>query len=95
VYHAAQRKDWVLPSAGLTATAERLDPDRVQVALSSAGYAHFVSVSVGDAGARYSDNFVDLLPGAPRTIEIRTRDAGEVTIRAANATTQQISIKAR
>jgi beta-mannosidase len=85
VYHAAHRRDWVLPPASLTASARRVDAEQVQVTLSSDGYVHFVSVSVGDPGARYSDNFVDLLPGLPRTIVIRTRDAGEITIRAANA----------
>ena len=92
VYHAAQRKDWVLPPTPLTASARRVDADHVQVTLWSAGYAHFVSVSVSDAGARYSDNFVDLLPALPRTIEIRTRDAGEITIRMANVAGYRIPI---
>jgi hypothetical protein len=82
----------VLPEAALTASAKRLDADRVQIALSSAGYAHFVSVSVADAHARYSDNFVDLLPGRPRTLEIRTRAGGEITLRAANAAPRRIPI---
>jgi beta-mannosidase len=92
VYHAAERKDWALSPTALTASAKRVEADRVQVTLSSRGYVHFVSVRVGDAAARYSDNFVELLPDSPRTIDIQTRDAGEIIVRAANAAEHRLPI---
>ncbi len=64
-----------------------MDAEQVRVTLSSPGYVHFVGVTVADPMARYSDNFVDLLPNEPRTIHIRTREHGRITVRSANAPT--------
>jgi beta-mannosidase len=85
VHHSAFRKDWRLPQTELTATCERADADAMRVTLASPGYVHFAGLTVEDPHARFSDNFIDLLPGEPRTIDIRTREAGTITIRAANA----------
>ena len=89
-YHEGQRRDWKLPKAQLTAKAERVDAEQVRVTLSSPGYVHFVGVTVADPVARYSDNFVDLLPNEPRTIHIRTREKGRITVRSANAPTVEL-----
>ena len=58
--------------------------------LTSPAYVHFAAVSVPHAAAVYSDNFVDVLPGEPRVIEIAAPEMGILTVRAANAPTQQI-----
>ena len=90
VYHSAFRKDWRLPQTDLSATRQRVDTGTTRVILESPGYVHFAGLTVQDPYARFSDNFVDLLPGEPRTIDIRTRDAGIITIRAANAEPMQL-----
>jgi len=92
-YHVGQRKEWELPQASLHATARRTDDERVQVTLSSEGYVHFVSATVADPYARYSDNYVDLLPGEARTLAIRTRERGVLTIRAANCPACEVPIE--
>ncbi len=84
-YHVADRRDWTLADVGLHVEIERVAPGRIRATLSADGYAHFVSLSVGDQTARYSDNFVDLLPGEPRSVEVVTEDCGEVTVRSGNA----------
>ena len=84
-YHVADRRDWTLADVDVEVSVERTSEDNIRVTLASDGYAHFVSVSVADPTARYSDNFVDLLPGEPRSIEISTREDGEIAVRSGNA----------
>jgi len=91
-YHLGHRRDWVLPAVEIEAAAQRRDADCVAVSLVANGYAHFVSATVADPMARYSDNFVDLLPGEPREILIRTRADGPITLRSANAPTRAIPL---
>ena len=93
VYHSAFRKDWRLPQANLTATCERVDGETLRVTLNSPGYVHFVGLTVVDPHARFSDNFVDLLPNEPRTIEVRTGETAPITVRAANAETLVLDTK--
>ncbi len=85
VHHAAMRRDWSLPHARIAVEVERSGEGAVRVTLESDAYAHFVSVRVADPVARYSDNFVDLLPGEPRSMDIVTRDSGDLIVQAANA----------
>lgn len=85
IYHAAYRKDWRLPHAVLTATCGRIDDHTLRIEISSPGYVHFVALSVEDPRARFSDNFFDLLPNEPRTVNIRTGLSDVVTIQSANA----------
>ncbi len=47
----------------------------VSVTVSSAVYHHRVELSVPGAKAWWSDNFFDLLPGKPRTVELRHASA--------------------
>ena len=84
-HHAAPRRDWVLPRAELSAKARRVGEGQVEVTLLSPTYVHFVEVSVSDDRARYSDSFVDLLPGEARTIVVEGSGVDRVTVRAANA----------
>ncbi len=92
VFHLGHRRDWVLFPAAISATATTLDDGLIEVTLEAATYVHFVSLSVDDPLARYSDNFFDLLPGEPRMIEIRTAGNVDVTVTAANADRLQIAV---
>jgi len=84
-YHAGNRRDWTLTDASIDATVNRIDQHTVQVRLMTERYAHFVSVSVDDPLAVYSDNFVDLYPNESREIRIKTEMAGTIRIRTGNA----------
>jgi beta-mannosidase len=90
-YHLGHRRDWQLPLTDVETKVHRTDLDRIVVRIEARGYAHFVSATVADPLARYSDNFVDILPGEAREIVIRTRQAGPITIRGANTGTTRIS----
>ena len=85
IHHDAPRKNWRLPAAAIEATVRRVDGDCVAVELRADAYVHWANVSVADPRARYSDNFVDLLPGEPRTLEIRGAIGGEMKVASANA----------
>jgi len=91
VFHHALRRDWALVQTTVDATAERIDAGRVRVRLVAPTYVHFASASVEDSHARYSDNFVDLLPNEPRTVDILTCSKGRITIRSANGGARTIS----
>ena len=84
-YHMAARKDWALAGSTIKAACSRVDVENVRVEISAPGYVHFVGLTVEDPAARFSDNFFDLLPNEPRTIDIRTKKDGAITVRAANA----------
>jgi beta-mannosidase len=93
IHHAAMRRDWVLSNAEVAVQVVRVDEKTLRVTISSDMYVHFVSVHVANPVARYSDNFVDLLPGEPRTIVISARDTnGDVIVRAANAPTVTVRV---
>jgi beta-mannosidase len=85
VFHSAKRRDWVLEGSEISTTVERINDKSVRIELTSTGYTHFASVSVDDPMATYSNNFVDLLPGEPREVIIRTSSGGNVVVRSANA----------
>ena len=91
-HHEGYRRDWNLNRTELEVETEKIADDLITVYLSTDTYTHFVSVSVADPAARYSDNFIDLLPGRPVEIEIRTRHCTSVTVRAANAETQVVEV---
>jgi len=92
-HHPALRREWVLPEAQVAARVERGGGDVVRVSLESEGYVHFLSLSVPEPQARYSDNFLDLLPGEPRVVEIRGTAAREITVRAANAGARMVPVR--
>lgn len=83
-FHPAKRIEWCLPETELSVKCKRVNAETLHVILSSPGYAHFVALSVKDAHARFSDNYIDLLPNETRTIEIRNCHTDFVTIRGAN-----------
>ena len=83
-YHTAKRVDWHLPETELAATCRRIDDRTLSVTLTSPGYVHFVSLSVDEPMARFSDNYVDVLPNEPRTVEVSGCRTERLTIRAAN-----------
>lgn len=89
-YHTGHRRDWQLPQVEIEARVRRRGAGSLAVSLAASGYAHFVSATVPDPLARYSDNYVDLLRGETREIVIQTRRRGPVTLRAANARTRII-----
>ncbi|MBN1352036.1 hypothetical protein JXJ21_21725 [candidate division KSB1 bacterium] len=91
-YHNSKRIDWCLPKTELTARYTHGNDDILHVTLVSSGYVHFVALSVEDALARFSDNYIDLLPNEPRTIVIRSCRTKTVTIRAANAEPLRVSV---
>ena len=93
LYHAALRKDWRLPPTCIEASACRVAEGCMRLTLQAAEYAHWVNLSVEDPWARYSDNFVDLLPGEPRTIEVRARGCYEITVAAANAPVVVLAVR--
>ena len=84
VYHTAFRKDWHLPKARMSATYQRIDEETLRVEVASPGYVHFVSLSVKDPHARFTDNFFDLLPNELRVVDIHTRQDTPLTIQGAN-----------
>ncbi|HOX36380.1 MAG TPA: hypothetical protein PL033_00210 [Candidatus Brocadiia bacterium] len=83
-YHAGHRKDWRLQDVSLKTKAIRKADGSVEVSIECDGFAHFVSALVADPLARYSDNFIDILPGETRRIVIRAQGKSAITIRAAN-----------
>jgi beta-mannosidase len=67
----------VKPEVEVSITAVNADEARVE--LSSPHFAYFVHLGVADQTARFSDNYVDLLPGEARTITVSTAGAAPLT----------------
>jgi beta-mannosidase len=85
VWHSGHRKDWNLVPAEIAIDVERVDDRTARVRLVSPAYVHFVSVSVADPKARYSTNFIDLLPGEEQVIEVQAENMDGMVVRSANA----------
>ena len=73
LYYLAPSKQIVLPAAHIEATISKISSG-FDVKLVSPVLARSVYISFGEVDATYSDNYVDLLPGAPVSIHL-TSDA--------------------
>ena len=94
VWHSGHRRDWNLIPAEVAVDIECADDRTARIRLSSSVYVHFVSVSVTDPKARYSRNFIDLLPGEAQVIEVRADSMEQVVLRSANGRDRQLDIPA-
>lgn len=92
IHHAAHRADWDLASAQIAARVEQSANGTLRLTLASDTYAHFVCVRSAVPKVRFSDNYVDLLPGEPRTIEIAGHDGSGLIVQAANAETARVAV---
>ncbi len=63
-------KELVRPRANLKVEISQRDDATHQVRLATDTYAYFVKLVVPIAGAKFSDNYFDLLPGQERIIEV-------------------------
>jgi|GEM_PF-4091603 len=54
-------------------------PGGLEVRLKAGGYAYFVHLISPEERLRYSDNYLDLLPGEERAIMVRSTDGEPVT----------------
>ena len=85
IFHTAKRIDWNLLKAEIECNYTRIDDDILHITLTSIGYVHFVSLSVENPHARFSDNYFDLLPNESKTIKICNCRTEIVKVSAANA----------
>jgi len=60
----------LLPDPGLRVTAVELDGEAFRVTLRAERFAYAVRLSLDGIGARYSDNFIHLLPGESVTVRV-------------------------
>lgn len=85
VHFFGYTKDLKLPETTVKYTVKSLD-GRCEVTLNTRQLAKDVFVQIPIQGARFSDNFFDLLPGETKKItitspEIRKGDKPEITIK--------------
>jgi beta-mannosidase len=91
-YHEGHRRDWILPRTQIHAEMVEYETG-MRVTLNSGEYTHFVSLSVQDPRARFSDNYFDLLPGEEKKVSITTGKGEKLVLRAANSEKQVLSLR--
>jgi beta-mannosidase len=64
-------KDLVRPKGIVDVTMTQVDAHTVDLRLAAANYAYYVHLIVSLDGTRFSDNYLDLLPGAERVITVK------------------------
>jgi hypothetical protein len=89
-YHEGHRRDWVLPKTHIHAEMVGNETG-MELTLVSSGYAHFVSLTVRDPVARFSDNYFDLLPGEEKMVRISTGEGEKLVLQSANSEKQVLS----
>jgi len=72
LYFFTPMKDIALPQPEITSKIEA-ESNRYRVTLHSAQLARDVYLSFGDADAKFSDNYIDLLPGETAEIEVTSK----------------------
>ena len=63
-----------LPDPEVEITDVRRSGDEWSVTLTARSFAFAARLSLAEVGARFSDNYVHLLPGEPVTVRIRPED---------------------
>lgn len=76
VYFFEKTKDLLLPETAITCKLKQSD-GKCELSLFSAGLAKDVFIEVPVQGARFSDNFFDLLPGERKTVTITSPHIGK------------------
>ena len=67
-------KDLQRARPAVTASVAQRDERTLDITLRTDGHAHFVHLLALGAGLRYSDNYIDLLPGEERTLTVSAEE---------------------
>lgn len=74
-FYPVYPKDQHLPATEISAEARKIDDCNWEIELSASQLARDVFIEIPVQGARFSDNFFDLLPGETRKITVTLPEA--------------------